>query len=161
MSLERRQRIASTVQKHPLIVRGLIHGLRLTRPRFTAGVVGVLPDPQGRILLVNHVYHPEYPWGLPGGWMGFGESPESALIREMREELQLVVRIIQPLRVENAIFRTHLDISFLVSATGSPGKVSEELIGYNWFALNSLPPLNPSHRAAIEAYQTCFCNRTE
>ena len=46
-----------------------LHGLiRLSRPKYTMGAVGVLFNARGQVLLVEHVFHPKTPWGLPGGW---------------------------------------------------------------------------------------------
>ena len=43
---------------------------------------------QGQVLLVEHVFHPYAPWGLPGGWIDRNESPsQTAVIRELQEEL--------------------------------------------------------------------------
>jgi 8-oxo-dGTP diphosphatase len=54
---------------------------------------GVLID-DGRIVLVrsSNPRHDPPLWWLPGGGIDFGESPESTLLREFREETGLVVR---------------------------------------------------------------------
>lgn len=56
---------------------------RLTRGK-TLGVRGVVTDEQGRVLLVEHTYLKG--WHLPGGGVDSGETAESAIIRELREE---------------------------------------------------------------------------
>ena len=42
-------------------------------------------DPDGRVLLVDCVY--KAPWEIPGGVVEEGESPRSACLRELEEEL--------------------------------------------------------------------------
>jgi 8-oxo-dGTP diphosphatase len=44
----------------------------------------------GRVLLVKHKIEPGYgEWGLPAGFMEWGESPEESLQREVLEETGL------------------------------------------------------------------------
>ena len=62
-----------------------------SRARFSAGVIGVVFDDNGHVLLVEHVFHPHLPWGLPGGWIDKHESPADAVQRDFREELELVI----------------------------------------------------------------------
>ena len=58
-------------------------------PRLLVVVAVALVDPDGRVLLAQR---PEGKylaglWEFPGGKIGAGETPEAALIRELREEL--------------------------------------------------------------------------
>ena len=57
----------------------------LPRKRMAAGAL--IRDEQGRILLVKPVY--KGGWSLPGGVVEADESPKTACIREIREELGL------------------------------------------------------------------------
>ena len=61
----------------------------LPRKRMGAGVL--LSDPDGRILLVQPTYKPD--WEIPGGAVEVDESPRAAALREMEEELGLSVEI--------------------------------------------------------------------
>ncbi|HUB84833.1 MAG TPA: NUDIX domain-containing protein [Rhizomicrobium sp.] len=51
------------------------------------GASVIAQDEQGRVLLVRHSYMPG--WSLPGGGVGRNEPPETAALREMREEVGL------------------------------------------------------------------------
>jgi ADP-ribose pyrophosphatase YjhB (NUDIX family) len=62
-------------------------------PKFTVGVVGLVCDREGRILLLKHTYRGSKPWGLPGGGLQPGETLEACLLRELREETGLEVRL--------------------------------------------------------------------
>jgi len=84
---------------HPLqvIVRELSRehwsaGLGAANPLLTV-VAAVLVDPDGRVLLAQRPEGKSMAglWEFPGGKIGEGESPESALIRELKEELSIDV----------------------------------------------------------------------
>jgi len=102
----------------------------------------------GEVLLVEHVFHPHAPWGLPGGWVDRRESPENALCREMKEELALEVEVGPVLLVE-LDFNNHLDLAYLCRMNGEIGLLSEELLDYGWFSPASLPRLHKFHYRAI------------
>jgi ADP-ribose pyrophosphatase YjhB (NUDIX family) len=59
-------------------------GLRRAAKGLTLGVRGVVFDPQGRVLLVEHTYLSG--WYFPGGGVERGESAARALERELIEE---------------------------------------------------------------------------
>src|SRR4030088_722903 len=67
--------------------------LRVLNPSFMVGAMALIQDNQGRILVLEHTYRREVPWGLPGGWLKHAESPESGLAREVFEETGLRVRV--------------------------------------------------------------------
>jgi len=52
----------------------------------TRGVRVMVHDAQGRLLLVRHRYGRRDLWMLPGGGIGWRETPEAAALREVREE---------------------------------------------------------------------------
>ncbi|RZU54471.1 NUDIX domain-containing protein [Krasilnikovia cinnamomea] len=59
------------------------------RPTVSAGAVFF--DDQGRVLLVDPTY--KQFWNLPGGGVDTGETPRAACLREVREELGLIVGV--------------------------------------------------------------------
>lgn len=65
------------------------------------GVGAVIEDKRGRILLVKHV--PEKggfwqgKWICPGGKLEYGETIEEGIMREIREETNLEIRLNTPL----------------------------------------------------------------
>ena len=62
---------------------------RQARKRVSADIL--LRDAQGRILLVDPTYKPD--WDLPGGMAEANEPPAEAVRRELREELGLEVAV--------------------------------------------------------------------
>lgn len=58
-----------------------------------AAVAALIPDSEGRLMLVTRGVEPDYgKLDLPGGFIDPGETPENALKRELREELGLKVK---------------------------------------------------------------------
>lgn len=149
---EHMKRAADAVQRMPGVTRFLVSLVRLTRARFTSGVVGVVINEQGSLLLVKHVFHPEYPWGFPGGWIERRESPRQALERELNEELGINVSIGVPLAVETGWpFSEHLDVAYLCETADTVKYLSRELLEYRWLAIEEVPPLAPFHQLALDA----------
>jgi len=75
----------------PERLRGFI--LWCANQRFLIGVVGLLWDDEGRLLLARHSYLPAPGWSLPGGWLAADESFEEGVARELAEELGMAVEV--------------------------------------------------------------------
>jgi len=142
------RRLSALLQRAPWLASSALRVWRLRQARFSAGVAGTVFNAEGQVLLVEHVFHPHAPWGLPGGWVDRREDPAQALRREMREELELDVTVGKVLLVE-LDFGNHLDLAYLCTANGSIGKLSSELLAYGWFDPAELPPLHNFHFRAI------------
>jgi 8-oxo-dGTP diphosphatase len=140
--------VANLLRRMPWIVNvgRVVWGF--SRARFSAGVIGVVFDDNGHVLLVEHVFHPHLPWGLPGGWIDKHESPADAVQREFREELELVISADKVLLTELG-YGDHIDVAYLCSTTGQIGKLSNELLNYRWCNVQELPRLQKFHYRAI------------
>src|SRR5688572_8171844 len=76
------RQVARILLQYPILAVLIRKIVRLFQGRYTAGVVGVVVNARGEVLIVEHVFHPESPWGLPGGWLGWREDPHLAVARE-------------------------------------------------------------------------------
>ena len=153
-----RRRFAGFLRKAPVLVLVAQRLLHLTQPRVTCGAVGVVFNAAGELLIVEHAFHPDYPWGLPGGWMGRGETPDQTVAREVHEETGLTVQVVAPLLVARTPFIPHhLDFAYLCRAPGKATitRLSNELLSYRWLLpAEQDPPPYPMvrfHTAAIRA----------
>lgn len=76
---------------------------RSTRPLPVVGVGGVVIR-DGRVLLARRARAPlEGQWSIPGGHVEWGETLEQAVVRELREETALDVRVLELLEVVERI----------------------------------------------------------
>ncbi|MGH3914318.1 MAG: NUDIX domain-containing protein [Pseudonocardiaceae bacterium] len=120
----------------------------------TRGAAGILLiDEAGRILLVERVYDAVWPWGLPGGIIEADESPLSACVREVREELG-----IDPLIEHLAAIdwvppqppKTAGNMFMFIGRVPSTGTIRldpAELSGWTWATLDEVARLLPPHIA--------------
>ncbi len=116
-------------------------GARLVNDNFLLGVMGIIEDDAGRVLLFSHTYR-RLPWGLPGGWMVRGESPLAALAREVREESALQVEAQRLLLVGTNTDRPKVEFVVAGRVVGGTFRPSGEVNAAAWFALEEMPP-NP------------------
>ncbi len=142
-------RLAMILRRMPWLVTLAYFLWRWRQAKFSAGVVAVIFDDQGRILLVHHVFHPHNPWGLPGGWVGHNEAPDTTLVRELSEELELQVEV-GPLVAMQLTGRSHMDYAYLCTPKNPIGAVSRELLGYKWQDVSQLPRLYDFHYRAVQ-----------
>jgi 8-oxo-dGTP diphosphatase len=141
--------VAGVIRRAPWLAYSARIMWRIRQPRFTAGVVGVVFNEAGQVLLVEHVFHPHHPWGLPGGWVDRNEDPAETVRREMREELELDIRV-GPVLLAKVDFGNHLDMAYLCYLNGGIGKLSAELLDYRWADPTALPRLHSFHYRAIQ-----------
>ncbi len=145
-----RHQLATFIRKIPLLMKIPYYAYRFIQPKYSVGVIGVVLNEEREILLVEHVFHPKLPRGLPGGWIGFNEDPEETIAREIYEELGLTVTVDELLIATRTEYH-HLDFSFLCTPTGEITTLSYELLGYEWVKRQDLPLIHPFHYRSVEA----------
>lgn len=129
-------------------------GVRLVVPSHRLGVALVAFNSEDELLLLRHVFHPDVPWGLPGGWLGRNESPTGGLIRELREETGLAVTVGPPVVVAHHQDPSHMVMVYLGWVQPGPVTLSAEILEARWFPLGHLPqPQHPLTQHAIQAAQ--------
>lgn len=141
--------IATIFRKHTWLGIPLYTMIRLFRPKYSLGAVGVIFNSERQVLLVEHVFHPKTPWGLPGGWVNRHEDPATTVIRELQEELSITVTIKQVVAVKS-LSHNHLDLAYLCHTTEPIGKLSNELLAYQWFDIDDMPQILSFHYLAIQ-----------
>jgi ADP-ribose pyrophosphatase YjhB (NUDIX family) len=128
----------------------------MLEPRVGCGAAIVV---DGRILLVRRLKDPEAgAWGLPGGKVDLYEETPAAAVREIAEELGVVIRADRLLCVADHIDRAaglHWTCPIYLAETleGEPRLMEpEKHAAFGWFDLDALPaPLTTVTGAAVKA----------
>lgn len=118
-------------------------------PHFAAGAAAIIRDEQGRVLLFEHTYRARHAWGLPGGWIGRGERPEDAIVRELREEGGLEVAVERQALAELDRRYRHITFYYICRITGGAFRPSAEVRSCAYCSLDALPDVFPAQRRQI------------
>lgn len=145
-----KKRIARWLQFR-LLQRFMVWGIYLIIPRHRVGVNIVAFNKAGEVLLLKHVFHPQAPWGLPGGWLGRGEVPAVGALRELQEETGLTAQLGPVLLATRETDVSCIGIIYLAYLQPDKMTLSDEILEARWFAPDALPkPLTASTVNAIE-----------
>lgn len=91
-------------------------------------IIELIDRPQRPIILIER-HNPPLGWALPGGFVDYGESVETAAKREAQEETSLAVELVEQFHVysdPNRDPRKHtLSVVFLATATGEPAAADD------------------------------------
>lgn len=145
--------------------RFLVELDRLERPfderadpvHVTASAIVVTPDHDAVIL---HLHKRLGLWLQPGGHIDPGETPADAALREVREETGLgdARHAVDPPVVMHVDVHpgpkghTHLDVRYLVHASGEPCPVGDESPDVRWFSwAEALAVADPGLAGALRA----------
>lgn len=118
----------------------------------TLGVLAVVQDSAGRVLLVKTAYQ-GLRWQLPGGYVERGESPLEALRREVREELAAEIQDIKFVGVYCKTYESNINLIFCGKVDSeNPVSDGKEVLECRYFPLSDLPSeVSPRAKAVILA----------
>ncbi|HTC59985.1 MAG TPA: NUDIX domain-containing protein [Solirubrobacteraceae bacterium] len=131
--------------------------MKAGRDYIGVGVGAVIID-RGAVLLLKRKKPPEAGhWSIPGGRVEFGETLETAIVREIKEELGCDAKVVASLGVTDHIVESEgvhwVSPRFLVTITGQPENLEPETHdAVEWFDVSG-PPANitKTTRAALLA----------
>jgi 8-oxo-dGTP pyrophosphatase MutT (NUDIX family) len=131
--------------------------LHRTNDRFLAGVLGLIHDEHGRLLVLEHRYRTPWAWGLPGGYIHHDESLPDALHREIREEVGIEIEIdASPFDTELNIAQRMVAVTFIARRVESTAdlRLSSEILRGGFYGEDELPEgIYPYHASLI---RRCF-----
>jgi 8-oxo-dGTP diphosphatase len=135
--------------KTPSVLRYKI--VRSTQKKFTFSVAAIILNKRDEVLLLKHTLRPHYNWGIPGGFVSYGEQPVEALRRELREEIGIEVENVEMLRVRT--IHRHIEIIFRAETDEKAEAKSFEISDVGWFSRDNLPEnLSPVQKKMIENF---------
>ncbi len=114
----------------------------------------IIETPKGIVLIKRK--NPPYGWALPGGFIEYGESAESAALREAREETNLDIRDLRQFHTysepdRDPRFHT-ISVVFIARAEGIP-RAGDDAEGVGLFTKENLPEdIAFDHRRILEDY---------
>ena len=89
----------------------------------------VLRSPEGNILLVR-TWFGKQRWAFPGGGIAKGETPETAALREVREETGIILRVDDLKLVDEIVYTDDFDLKFTIYEAEV---AQEKLPSIEWF----------------------------
>ena len=114
--------------------------------RFGVGVTGIVRAPDGRVLLLRHrLWAADGQWGFPSGFARRGETFPETVVREVREETALTVRVGRLVELRSG-FRYRVEAYYEASLVGGvDGLVLDrrEVLEARLFPPDALPPGMP------------------
>jgi len=104
---------------------------------YTIGAFGIIQNEQGEILLCHR--RDKDLWNLPGGRVEIGESPWAAVVREVKEETGLNVKIEKFLGVFSKPEKPDIVFSFSCKVISGELTLNEEAREIKYFKINNFP----------------------
>lgn len=135
----------------PEIIKRFSAELGYVTPK--VGVQGILFNEEGKLLLERRADDGLY--GLPGGWVDAGESPEMTVVRELMEEAGLQVEVDEligfytRLPGEWAQPHTTLHISYFCRFIGGTVTISHESLEVGFFDPASITNWHKDHEKMV------------
>ncbi|MET9169854.1 NUDIX domain-containing protein [Streptomyces misionensis] len=125
--------------------------LWLAHAKFMVGVTGVVRDDAGRVLLLRHrMWPPEKPWGLPTGYADKGEEFPKTIVREVKEETGLDVKVGRLVHLKSG-YKLRIEVAYEALVVGGSLNLDNfEILEARWFTPTELPDgMQDSHRQLI------------
>jgi NAD+ diphosphatase len=134
---------------------------RIEYPRICPAVIIIITDDKDRILLAHNKKFRAGVYSHISGFYEAGETLEAAIVREIREEVNIEVKDIEYLKSQSWPFPNSLMIGFQARyASGELKPDGVEIEDAKWFTRDSLPEL-PAHGSLSRFLIECWRERAK
>ncbi len=103
----------------------------------TLGTFAIIIDNGGKVLLCHRTDRDA--WNLPGGRVEAAETPWAAVVREVQEEVGLLVKVIAAIGIYAIPSRSDLVFTFRCEVVGGSLRTTEEADEIQWYLPSELP----------------------
>lgn len=124
---------------------------------FRIGVVGIITDNEGRVLLCHRTDYDL--WNLPGGGVEAGESPWDALVREIKEETGFEAELVHLTGVYSKPDKNEIVLSFACQIIGGEIKPNDESDKIEYFEVGQIPKNTSPHQ--VERIKEFFSDKSK
>jgi 8-oxo-dGTP diphosphatase len=138
----------------------------MTHPRNPVPTVDIIIELENRAIVLIERVNPPCGWALPGGYVDYGESLETAAVREAKEETSLDIELIGQFHTYSDPCRDvrqhNISTVFVARAGGTPKAASDARAVGVFSSKDSLPtPLAFDHGKILDDYFAKLRGRTE
>ena len=131
-------------------------GGKLEQYRNPVPTVDVIIEMERSGIVLIQRRNPPYGWALPGGYVDYGESLESAAIREAKEETSLDITLVKQFHTYSDPKRDkrqhNITTGYIAQAKGEP-KAADDAAGIGVFQEDKLPKeMAFDHRDILSTY---------
>ena len=116
----------------------VVSGFLNTQTKFKIGVFGVIFDTDKKVLLCHRNDYDL--WNLPGGRLEKNESPWDGVVREVKEETGLNVKVVKLIGVYSKPDKDEIVFSFLCEKESGEITTTDEARSVEFFDFEDLPP---------------------
>lgn len=109
----------------------------MVQEKFTIGAFAIIFDDQRRVLLCHRCDYDL--WNLPGGGLEKGESPWDCVVREVKEETGLDVKIEKLSGIYSKPKKDDIVFSFVCQVVGGKITLNDEADKIEYFNFNNIP----------------------
>lgn len=110
------------------------------------GVDVVIQNDEGKLLL--HQRADDKTWGLPGGWVDKGETPDQAAVREVKEETGLDIELDHLAHVQVREAGT-VHLTYIARGIGGSLQKSSESLEVTYKKFNEISTWHTDHKERI------------
>lgn len=127
------------------------------RPAYTVDAIVIKCK---KILLIKRKHYPfEGYWALPGGFMDMNETPQEAIIRELKEETNIKIKDFRQYKTYGSLNRDprHRTITTVYYSISNDKTYENVIAGDDaceaeWHSIYMLPQLAFDHKGIIEEF---------